>query len=425
MNIDFRNRTIFTKIFSGFIILLLLATLMGGVLYYSLRDVTGVLQQIMERNAPSIRYSTGVERYALHTILNAKDYLLIGKKGIHEQAMHNIREIYANLDRMDEVTTKYNDQILFRKSKDVRLAVEEYQGYYNRGVALLEENKILEHKMRVLGKKVNDLSHTHTLDHKRLLEKAIANGIDQTKYMKGFYLFNQVENEALEARRQEKNYILYKDREHFDKLKEHIANLRRLYDEISKIAYVFEHVPLMKEIRQATDQYLEAAEKWVANDNELSDILAQMHGIRVNVQQTVQAVQEAGWQDMDTSKQRAAQTMERASLIGILAAFFTLIIGMVLAFFIARGIAGPIKGLTLATAGIAKGDMRKRVVVKGRDEVEQLAIAFNTMVENLQNTMVSRDYFDNIIKSMIDTLIVVDPEAKIITVNPATCHLLG
>ena len=37
----------------------------------------------------------------------------------------------------------------------------------------------------------------------------------------------------------------------------------------------------------------------------------------------------------------------------------------------------------------------------------------------------ARDYADNIIKSMIDTLIVVDPGGKIKTINPATVELLG
>jgi len=37
----------------------------------------------------------------------------------------------------------------------------------------------------------------------------------------------------------------------------------------------------------------------------------------------------------------------------------------------------------------------------------------------------SKDYVDNIIKSMIDTLIVVNPDAIIRTVNKATCDLLG
>ena len=425
MNINFRNKTIFTKILSGFMLLLVLAALMGGVLFYSLGSVTGVLREITERNAPSIRYPTAVERYAMRTILDEKNYLLLEKKEIHEQAMQDIREIYANLDRVDDVAAKYNDQALLRKSKDVRRAVEEYRGYYDRGVALLEENQALAHKMRMLGRKMNDLSRTHTLAHKKLLEKAIANGIDQTKYMEGFHLCTEIEKEALEARRQEKNYIIYKEQEHIAGLREHIANLNRLYDEIAKVAYVFEHESLMKEIRQATDEYLSAAEKWVANDNELSEILTQMHEIGVKVQQTALAVQEAGWQEMDASKQRALQTTKKASLTGILVAAVTLIMGFVLAFFIARGIARPIKGLSLATAGIAKGDLSRRVAVKTLDEVGELAISFNTMVENLQNTMVSRDYLDNIIKSMIDLLIVADGEAKIEMVNPATCDVSG
>jgi len=37
----------------------------------------------------------------------------------------------------------------------------------------------------------------------------------------------------------------------------------------------------------------------------------------------------------------------------------------------------------------------------------------------------SKAYIESIIQNFLDTLIVVDPEAKIKTVNPATCHLLG
>ncbi|MBL7177942.1 MAG: PAS domain S-box protein [Desulfobacteraceae bacterium] len=444
MDISLKNRRIFTKMLLGFMLILILAALMGGVLFYNLRDVTGVLRLITERNAPSIRYPTGVERYALRTILNEKNYLLLGKKEIHAQAMRDIREIYANLDRVDQVAAKYNDQGLLQKSGDVRRAVEEYRGYYNRGVALLEENEILEHKMRMLGRKLNNLSRTHTLAHKRLMEEAVANGIDQTKHMQGYRLTNEIEREVFEIRRQEKNYILYKKREHFDGfkenntnlgsddrqtwqigLKEHIANLDKLYDEIHRVDSVREHQPLIAETRETTDEYLSAIEKWVANNNELQGILVRMHKIGVKVQETARDAQEAGWQAMDTSKENAVKTTEKASLTGILVAGVTIIMGIVLAFFIARSIAAPIRGLAQTTAGIARGDLSMRVAVKGRDETGQLANSFNKMVEALQKTMVSRDYFDNIIKSMMDTLIVVDAEAKIETVNPATCDLLG
>ena len=65
------------------------------------------------------------------------------------------------------------------------------------------------------------------------------------------------------------------------------------------------------------------------------------------------------------------------------------------------------------------------LAIKRNDEIGILANSFNKMTEDLRRTTISKDYVDNIIGSMNDTLIVVDPEAKMRTVNKATCDLLG
>ena len=46
-------------------------------------------------------------------------------------------------------------------------------------------------------------------------------------------------------------------------------------------------------------------------------------------------------------------------------------------------------------------------------------------IDNLLKTSISRNYLDDILTSMIDTLIVVTPDATIQRVNQATCNLLG
>ena len=46
-------------------------------------------------------------------------------------------------------------------------------------------------------------------------------------------------------------------------------------------------------------------------------------------------------------------------------------------------------------------------------------------IDNLLKTSISRNYLDDILTSMIDTLIVVPPDATIQRVNQATCNLLG
>ena len=85
----------------------------------------------------------------------------------------------------------------------------------------------------------------------------------------------------------------------------------------------------------------------------------------------------------------------------------------------------PIKELTVGAERIGTGDLAHRIKVISKDELGQLSHSFNKMTEDLQKTTVSKDYVDNIIESMVDALIVVDPNGKIITVNKATRELSG
>ena len=102
---------------------------------------------------------------------------------------------------------------------------------------------------------------------------------------------------------------------------------------------------------------------------------------------------------------------------------FTL--GFVLFFASKKIIFTPITELANAAARLAKGDLSTHVNVKTTGEVRMLVDSFNKMARDLQKTTVSKEYVDNIFKSMIDTLIVASPDGTIRTVNHAACELLG
>ena len=85
----------------------------------------------------------------------------------------------------------------------------------------------------------------------------------------------------------------------------------------------------------------------------------------------------------------------------------------------------PIGDLTLAAASVGKGDLSHRVAIKSRDEIGLLANAFNQMAADLEMTTVTRDYMDSIMETMSGALIVVSPDARIITTNMSACRLLG
>jgi signal transduction histidine kinase len=94
-------------------------------------------------------------------------------------------------------------------------------------------------------------------------------------------------------------------------------------------------------------------------------------------------------------------------------------------YFRLRRLLQPLKSLTVFTTEVGAGNFTHKAPVARLDEVGQLAVAFNRMLEDLAVTTVSRDYVDNIIRSMGESLLVVDNAGFIRTANQAAISLLG
>jgi len=115
-----------------------------------------------------------------------------------------------------------------------------------------------------------------------------------------------------------------------------------------------------------------------------------------------------------------AKARQQILIIGLV----TTLVGGGAAYLLATFISSPVKRITDATREVAAGNLDILLEIERNDEIGALANSFNKMTEDLRKTTISRDYVDNIIGSMNDTLVVVDPEAKITNVNRATSKLL-
>jgi len=103
----------------------------------------------------------------------------------------------------------------------------------------------------------------------------------------------------------------------------------------------------------------------------------------------------------------------------------TIICGGGLGFVLLRQSLKVVTPLTYATQQVAAGRLDISVPVLSRDELGQLATGFNQMTQRLYQTTVSKNYLDSILKSMMDCLIVLNPQGLIQTINQAAEHLLG
>jgi PAS domain S-box-containing protein len=102
-----------------------------------------------------------------------------------------------------------------------------------------------------------------------------------------------------------------------------------------------------------------------------------------------------------------------------------LLVGFFLAWLIARAFSRRVGLITNAAQRIGEGRLDTTIDFRSQDELGLLARTFNQMARDLQATTVSRDYVGSIIKSMAHTLIVVEADGIIKSVNEATLHLLG
>lgn len=90
-----------------------------------------------------------------------------------------------------------------------------------------------------------------------------------------------------------------------------------------------------------------------------------------------------------------------------------------------RKLMNPLKRLIRFTKRVGEGDLSASAPEFALDEVGQVAVAFNDMLAKLAATTVSRDYVDKILRSLGESLIVLDKGRRIVRVNAATLEMLG
>lgn len=93
--------------------------------------------------------------------------------------------------------------------------------------------------------------------------------------------------------------------------------------------------------------------------------------------------------------------------------------------YIGRDVESSLKKLLAGTKEISTGNLSHQLNLKSRDEMQIIADSLNKMTNELREKTVSKAYLDNIIESMANMLIVLNPDFTIKSVNHATLNALN
>ena len=107
----------------------------------------------------------------------------------------------------------------------------------------------------------------------------------------------------------------------------------------------------------------------------------------------------------------------------------SLLITVILGFFIALTITKPITDMRNQTVEMSKGNYTQRVKIYGNDEIGELALAFNNLSKRVQeaqaNTESEKRRLDSVITHMSDGIIATDRRGRVRIVNDMALTMMG
>ncbi len=129
--------------------------------------------------------------------------------------------------------------------------------------------------------------------------------------------------------------------------------------------------------------------------------------------------------DLAKETKNIAGAIERNNKVMLVLLGLIFVTSIALSWLLSRTISPPLIKLKKAALKIAQGNWDAKIEVKNKDEIGSLARTFNQLNETLIATTVSMTYVDNIINTMVNSLVVLDNNKSIVNVNQATLNYLG
>lgn len=362
-----KNLRIGDKLVLGFTCCIILSAIIGGVAVISLTKISSDIKKI--------KITSNIEKVILECRRQEKNILLLGPH-TNDAQLEQGEKTY--LEKLNDNLLELRDYLA--ATGDEKIAVEaatldNYRLWLNEIVAKYDEQEEIAIKLT-----------------------AIIEKLQGRRYLRGQVSAKTFQTTLLNHR------LVYHSGEYMLSLKNKITALKKSVRD--------------KKTAKLTDEYLALFDRFAGNSRIINTNI-------LNMRKSGRSIQAAAVNLEETAENKIAIT-HRLTIALVWITFLSVaVLTGIICVLLARNITRPVGQLAAAAAVVAQGDLSQRVDTGSRDEIGQLARAFNHMAENLQKTTVSKNYVDNIIDSMLDALLVVDMDSRISAVNGAACRILG
>jgi two-component system, NtrC family, sensor kinase len=188
-------------------------------------------------------------------------------------------------------------------------------------------------------------------------------------------------NIILEARRYEKNFLLYNEEEAFQENKRYLAQAHITLEEILAKGEKLKVIPILKELDEHIATYGEKMEQLfqqkAIHTAQYTEILDRLRDQGKQMTELTEKLV-----DFERDQIQAILLLLKKQMVAWSA--FAVMLGILLPFLMIFKIFEPLSIIKKATADIALGRFNRIQVINTKDEMQQVMEAFNTMVRELE-----------------------------------------
>jgi methyl-accepting chemotaxis protein len=377
----FRNLTIGKKLTVGFLVVLVLLLVVGTVGAIAVTNIRAAVQNSFDTGFQSNNLSLKASIELLNARRSEKDFLLRYKGEGIQKATGD----YANLvtQRVKALTNYLNDL----------LRLEEAAGRTAQVSALRELLTNIQAYDTGFSKVVTLITNQGVRDDGKIGAFRIAAHAVEAEL--NSFSGTSLETTYLQMRRNEKDYLLFADTTKIEEVAKLAAELKR---EIANVPDLSSS--RSGNIQTLIDTYLENFNQVVALDSQIATETQQFRDTIRVVEAGIEPLGERGANDLAEAQQSIYQTTSTVLSLLSIVVVVAFIVGLLLAWNIARSISKPLGTITVAAQRFGSGDLSERVTLSNTDEIGVLGQVFNTMADNLQATLasqVAKEYLEKVI----------------------------
>ena len=195
---------------------------------------------------------------------------------------------------------------------------------------------------------------------------------------------HELHDTLLEARRYEKNFLLYGQRDNYEDALAYLERAKEVYLRIHPDVRGLKGVTYLERLESEMELYGQLLRELVAEKGKENPSLRSKDEIEAEIRQVGKDLVDFSLRLSDFEHTRVQQIVQSLKTKILYFAAILLLLGLFLTVLVSRKIVRPLTVIENTTQRIAEGDFKPLPVVQTRDETQSVVEAFNKMISELE-----------------------------------------